>query len=112
MGAEYLKTIKKWKITYFSYRYAFGLDCDKKYIEVTHDILEEKFEGEVFYDLMQVDVNKWNTEKMKGFFDIVVMNPPFGTKEEGIDYLFLRKAFEICKGTVYSFHKSSSIEVR
>lgn len=26
-------------------------------------------------------------------FDSVVMNPPFGTKDEGIDVVFLEKAF-------------------
>ena len=39
------------------------------------------------------------------------MNPPFGTKEEGIDYEFLKKANLICDGNVYSLHKSSTREV-
>lgn len=44
-------------------------------------------------------------------FDIVITNPPFGTKEAGIDKLFIEKAFESCSGNVYSFHKASTREV-
>jgi predicted RNA methylase len=40
--------------------------------------------------------------------DLVVMNPPFGTKEEGIDMKFMQKAMDICKGNIYSMHKSST----
>ncbi|CAD5206875.1 unnamed protein product [Bursaphelenchus okinawaensis] len=46
-------------------------------------------------------------------FDIVVMNPPFGTKNnEGIDLKFVRKALESVKasGAVYSLHKTSTRE--
>ena len=42
-------------------------------------------------------------------FDTVVMNPPFGTKNnEGIDMLFLEAGLARCSGAVYSFHKSST----
>jgi rRNA N6-adenosine-methyltransferase METTL5 len=40
--------------------------------------------------------------------DLVVMNPPFGTKEEGIDAKFLEVAMQICSGNIYSMHKSST----
>lgn len=40
--------------------------------------------------------------------DLVVMNPPFGTKEEGIDMKFLEFAMGICSGSIYSMHKSST----
>ena len=43
-------------------------------------------------------------------FDIVVMNPPFGTKEAGIDMKFLEFACRSCRGSVYSFHKTTTIE--
>ena len=44
-------------------------------------------------------------------FDTVIMNPPFGTKNnEGIDMDFLNVALELLNpgGAVYSFHKSST----
>ena len=39
-----------------------------------------------------------------GDVDIVIQNPPFGTKEKHIDKKFLEKAFEVAK-IVYSMHK-------
>ena len=39
--------------------------------------------------------------------DLVIQNPPFGTKVRHNDKIFLKKAFEISK-IVYSFHKSST----
>lgn len=42
-------------------------------------------------------------------FDMVVTNPPFGTKHnEGIDIAFLAAACRLSKTSVYSFHKSST----
>ena len=39
--------------------------------------------------------------------DVVLQNPPFGTKEKHIDRLFLEKAFSICN-IIYSFHKTAT----
>ena len=39
--------------------------------------------------------------------DIVVQNPPFGTKEEHVDKVFLEKAFRVAP-IVYSMHKWST----
>jgi len=39
--------------------------------------------------------------------DIVVQNPPFGTKVKHMDKIFLQKAFTL-SSVVYSFHKSTS----
>ncbi|KAI5186161.1 rRNA N6-adenosine-methyltransferase METTL5 [Nematocida homosporus] len=45
-----------------------------------------------------------------GEFDVAVVNPPFGTKNnEGIDVVFLEKALS-CARVVYSMHKSSTRE--
>lgn len=96
-----------------NHRYALGVDFDEKYVSITQKLLQDKFEEEeVNFDVMGVDVSKWNTERLRGFFDVVVMNPPFGTKEQGMDYIFLTKAFEICRGNVYSFHKTCTNEVK
>lgn len=40
--------------------------------------------------------------------DVVIMNPPFGTKRKGVDMDFLRVAFAISKGSIYSLHKTST----
>lgn len=45
-------------------------------------------------------------------FDTVIMNPPFGTKNnEGIDCELLVIAFRLSKNVVYSLHKSSTADV-
>lgn len=78
-------------------------------MEVADEFLERKIQNEILYDLIQEDITKLNTKKMKNWFDVIITNPPFGTKNnEGIDYCFLEKAFQICNGNVYSFHKSST----
>ena len=45
-------------------------------------------------------------------FDTVVMNPPFGTRNKGIDVLFLQHAIKnvVDGGAVYSLHKSTTRE--
>ena len=43
-------------------------------------------------------------------FDTVVMNPPFGTRNTGIDTVFLLNAMKI-SNVVYSLHKTSTREV-
>ncbi|MBN2142153.1 methyltransferase [Candidatus Woesearchaeota archaeon] len=41
--------------------------------------------------------------------DTVIMNPPFGTKNENADTLFLEKAMEAAE-VIYTFHKASTKE--
>lgn len=45
-----------------------------------------------------------------GPFDVILMNPPFGTRRAGADVGFLRSAFDAvtAEGVVYSLHKSST----
>lgn len=40
------------------------------------------------------------------------MNPPFGTKVEGIDMVFVQKAMQNCEGNIYSMHKTSTRDVK
>lgn len=63
------------------------------------------YEGEI----VQANVLEF---KSNFLFDTVIMNPPFGTKNNaGIDVEFLEKALEITdkeNGIVYSMHKTST----
>lgn len=43
-------------------------------------------------------------------FDTIIMNPPFGTRNTGIDSIFLLNAMRI-SSVVYSLHKTSTREV-
>lgn len=54
------------------------------------------------YEIFLTDVKKFNKK-----VDLVIQNPPFGTKKEHADKIFLEKAFEIAK-IIYSFHKIES----
>lgn len=40
--------------------------------------------------------------------DTVIMNPPFGTRRKGADMEFLKAAFALSCGSIYSLHKSST----
>ncbi|UCD73252.1 MAG: 50S ribosomal protein L11 methyltransferase [Candidatus Bathyarchaeota archaeon] len=44
-------------------------------------------------------------DSVKGRFDTVIQNPPFGTRKRGTDIRFLQKALEV-GDVVYSVHKS------
>ena len=54
------------------------------------------------YRILESDVAAFNDT-----VDIVLQNPPFGTKTEHADRIFLEKAMAL-SGTVYSFHKLST----
>lgn len=64
----------------------------------------------VNYDLLQANVLEDDTfARFHKSFDTVVMNPPFGTKQQkGVDMLFLRRALELATDCVYSLHKTST----
>ncbi len=70
--------------------------CQQNYnsIKDEYEIGEAEF---IITDIQLIDLQA----------DIVVQNPPFGTKNEHIDKLFLEKAFSSAK-IVYSMHKYST----
>lgn len=50
--------------------------------------------------------------KMNRKFDTVLLNPPFGTKQNpGIDMKFLKRALDLSCCSVYSLHKTSTRDV-
>ena len=51
------------------------------------------------YEIVIMDVKQWKPPAGVKLFDSVVMNPPFGTKDEGIDAIFLDRAF----GNIFAF---------
>jgi putative methylase len=56
---------------------------------------------------IQVEWVQSDMEKIKGNFDAVIMNPPYGTRTAHADTRFLEKAFQLAP-VVYSIHKSST----
>ncbi|MCH8003062.1 MAG: methyltransferase [Nanoarchaeota archaeon] len=83
----------------------YFVDSDQKVIGIARENLaklnsEYNIDGEAVFICQ--DIGDFNEP-----VDLVVQNPPFGTKVRHIDKIFLKKAFEIGK-IVYSFHKSGT----
>ncbi|MBI2664452.1 methyltransferase [Candidatus Woesearchaeota archaeon] len=83
------------KLVYF-------VDKDQAALEIAKSNLG-RYEFENF-EMLKADVKDVNL-----MADVVVQNPPFGTKEKHADRLFLLKAFETAR-TVYSIHKAASAD--
>ncbi len=63
-------------------------------------LLKENLQDIDNYEIINSDISEFNKK-----VDVVIQNPPFGTKEKHADKLFLEKAFSI-SDVVYSFHKT------
>uniref|UniRef100_A0A2K6KQZ1 Methyltransferase-like protein 5 n=2 Tax=Rhinopithecus bieti TaxID=61621 RepID=A0A2K6KQZ1_RHIBE len=87
-----------------------GFDIDEDALEIFNRNVEE-FEL-TNIDMVQCDVCVLSNRMSKSF-DTVIMNPPFGTKNnKGTDMAFLKTALEMARTAVYSLHKSSTRELR
>ncbi|KAM4874452.1 rRNA N(6)-adenosine-methyltransferase METTL5-like [Thomomys bottae] len=82
-----------------------GFDIDNDALEIFQRNMEESELTNV--DMVQCDVILSN--KMSKSFDTVIMNLPFGTKNnKGTDLAFLKTALEIARIAVYTLHKPST----
>ncbi|XP_045542883.1 rRNA N6-adenosine-methyltransferase METTL5 [Papilio machaon] len=84
-----------------------GLDIDEDAINI---IMENIDDNEITnVEVIQTDFLNSNTYRWKNYFDTVLMNPPFGTKNNlGMDMKFLQMGLELSCDSVYSLHKSST----
>ncbi|RUS14660.1 hypothetical protein BC937DRAFT_93501 [Endogone sp. FLAS-F59071] len=89
--------------------YLVGFDIDPEAIEIARQNCEE-FEVEADFVLMDLSAEESSLDGFQGKLDTIVMNPPFGTKNKGIDMVFLKKAINIAETAVYSLHKTSTRE--
>eukprot|EP00178_Gracilaria_changii_P015599 TRINITY_DN436_c0_g1_i2.p3 TRINITY_DN436_c0_g1~~TRINITY_DN436_c0_g1_i2.p3 ORF type:complete len:263 (+),score=54.63 TRINITY_DN436_c0_g1_i2:7497-8285(+) len=84
-----------------------GVDVDQDALQIARQNVRD-LEVEHCVDLLCADVvQPFDGETWKAF-DTVVMNAPFGTKRKGVDVAFVQRALQICDGSVYSMHKSST----
>lgn len=89
-------------------RHVFFVDTDKKALEIArNNVSKVKSED---YDLgkanlIRQDIGDIGELKIKT--DVVIQNPPFGTKVRHTDIFFLEKALETAP-VVYSLHKSET----
>ena len=84
-------------------------------VEIDDDAVDDLQVNIQEFDIDNINVIRGDVLQLPRFivpcFDTVIMNPPFGTKNnEGIDMEFLDVALELLNpgGVVYSFHKSST----
>ena len=93
-------------------KFVVAVDVDKTSLQVAKDNAEffglsDKNIAFVNQDVRFFDVENLNIPSID-HFDVVVMNPPFGTRDQvGIDAVFIEKALG-CAHTVYSMHKTST----
>lgn len=81
------------------------VDSDKKALEIIKkNISKVKSEG---YTIGRASFICKDIGKLELNSDVVIQNPPFGTKVTHADMLFLEKALETAP-IVYSFHKSET----
>jgi len=78
---------------------AFGVDIDREAIRIAYNNAEKiGVKERTHWILGDIDM-------MRGSFDTVLQNPPFGVQRKGADRKFLEKSLELGQ-RVYSLHKS------
>lgn len=100
--------------------YNLGIDIDPDALSIFQNNVVNLFEDEassINLDLVNADVAEFASQWASGksflrpgtTFDTVILNPPFGTKENpGIDMVFLQQALNMSSNAVYSMHKTST----
>jgi len=90
-----------------------GLDTDADALAIARHNVDA---AGVDMELLRVDVTHLTTaapsplRPLRGMFDTVVTNPPFGTRVAGVDTAFVAAAHALTtdEGVVYSLHKTST----
>jgi predicted RNA methylase len=79
-------------------RYNVGFDIDPDAIKVAQEN-SETFEVDI--DFVNTDLTVATLDGFKGKLDTIIMNPPFGTKNnKGVDMVLLKKAIEVIEENV------------
>ncbi|MFH1770804.1 MAG: METTL5 family protein [archaeon] len=81
-------------------RKVYFVEKDKEAIKVLKENLQSH--GLKNHEIISEDIVNFHTK-----VDVVVQNPPFGTKEKHTDRFFLDKASTLAN-TIYSFHKTET----
>ena len=87
--------------TGFNPKHMYFVDIDEKPLKRLKEnlLLMDKTKG---YEIRNQDINQFD-EKV----DLIIQNPPFGTKSVHADKVFLERAFKLAN-VIYSFHKTTS----
>ena len=84
-------------------RSVVGIDIDSQALEIAQHYTQEHNISNISW--IQTALEFFPMTGFRGKIAGVVMNPPFGTRRQHIDFVFLRKAFAT-GGWVLSLHKS------
>ena len=84
--------------------HVYAIDIDQNALDALQSNAEEILEDSPALSVIQSDIQELPNE-ISG--DICISNPPFGTRNNGIDKLFIKKGLELCP-VMYSLHKSST----
>ncbi|UMM23495.1 hypothetical protein L5515_004184 [Caenorhabditis briggsae] len=96
--------------TLYDLKSVVGIDIDEDALKICAKNLETA-DIQENCDLLQMDVLDPEAKLPQGEFDVAVINPPFGTKNNaGIDMKFVKIGIELVRpgGSVFSLHKSST----
>jgi putative methylase len=74
------------------------VEIDKDAIKILKENLTSLNINKKKYSIYNEDINSFNIKS-----DIIIQNPPFGSKNKHADKAFLQKAFEL-SNIIYSFH--------
>ncbi|KAJ8271023.1 hypothetical protein GJAV_G00121900 [Gymnothorax javanicus] len=86
-----------------------GFDIDEDALD-TFKVNAQDFEL-TNLDIIQCDVCSLGPAMFTKKFDTIIMNPPFGTKQnKGMDMQFLKAALNMARTSVYSLHKTATRE--
>ena len=91
-------------------KFVVAVDVDGNSLEVAKRNAENLGFSSENISFVKQDVQYLNIQSLglKEKIQTVIMNPPFGTRDQiGIDAVFVQKALE-CADTVYSMHKTST----
>jgi len=82
-------------------------------VDIDPDALDTFQQNLCDFDIDNVDMVNASVDEVETMFrnkfDVVVMNPPFGTKHnKGLDMKFLETALKLANRAVYSLHKTST----
>lgn len=91
--------------------YVIGVDVDADALELAQqNMVRLAEEGDLgTFSAVRADVCSVTDTLRPGIADVIIMNPPFGTKTtKGIDMVFLQAAVELRPRVIYSMHKSST----
>ena len=85
-----------------------GVDADTDAISIAAENWEE-WDLETALEFLVCDVTSLPLRgRGQRLCDTVVMNPPFGTRNKGVDVAFLEAALELRPHAIYSLHKTST----